>query len=131
MITKTNQPTNKKSHQRSYVKEMERLKKEGYKIKVRHNRNFIRPVVTQVVATKNTFEIKFMETLFMTKGEMKKQPYSQECELQNYGGETIVSIFKDDQLVGQGIAHVHKNDHFVRYIGLNIAFGRALKQLSK
>lgn len=129
--TENQQLKSKKSHPRPYIKDMERLKKAGFKIKVRHDRNFIRPIVIPVVATNTSFSMKLFENIIMTKGEMKQKPYNNECEIQNYGGQTTVSIFKDEQLVSQGVAKVHKNDHFVRHIGLHVAFGRALKSLNQ
>lgn len=119
----------KKHHARNYLKHIEALKSKGFKVKVRHDRLYCRysTIIEKRLKKDYHYQIISHEVL-MTKGEMKNAGLF-DYELENYGGCTTVSIFKDEQLVAEGQAKVNKSDHFVRHIGLEIACGRAMKQI--
>lgn len=121
-----------------WASESRRLREGGYTIKVRHERLFVRPVEIQSPVSDQVFVD--TEERMATKGEfakmieLKQIPEGKfyrgsDFELENNGGRTVISLFKDETLISTGEARVHPNDHFIRKLGLTKALAAALRNI--
>lgn len=132
----------------TYWKEKRKtLENHGIKIKVRHERLFVKDMIINTVVKETgqvLDEMVFVDEKIMTKGVRKFAGQTTEeaaakllpanpefvgYEISNSGGQTTVSLFDGDKQVGTGLAKVHPNDHFIRYQGLTRALSRAISDM--
>jgi len=118
----------------TYLKEsFASLKAMGFKIKIRHERLFIRTLKLATYKGFNITDFSYQESLLITKGQLrdlcKSNPHFKSFQLLNNGGCTSIQILDRNKVVGFGQSRVHPNDHFTRKLGLTRALGRALKSM--
>lgn len=90
---------------------VESLRKQGYKVRVTHSRDY--------VGADGVFRL--------TRKEAEEESIEDLCSLDSFGGHTRVEVTTPDQreLVGEATCNI--NDQFNRKLALRIALGRALK----
>lgn len=94
------------------------LNERGYRLDIVHLRKH--PIRLE---SGEEFEMKTKAQIISTYGNMGMVSAT--------GGETRVQIGKDGEVVATGVAVCSERDTFSRKIGLTVAMGRALKELSE
>ena len=114
-------------YQKYSLEQRARLQNKGIKVKIKHERLFVKTYFFSSPYTNNLFvdEIK----VFLTKGQKENNENYRSFELKNNGGRTTVSLFSGKKLVGTGYSYVNPKDNFIRQKGISIALQRAIQDM--
>lgn len=106
---------------------VEELQEQGYKVKFRHKRAWVREYPIEVP----TVVVETIGRFLHNKEELDKLKIPVLYKLAARGGETVCYIERDGELVAQGFASCSDLDHYNKAVGRTKAFGRAVSELQK